>query len=253
MSGTPRRAATATESAGLGPALGWTVLGTLLPGLGLWRSGRRVVGSLVMVGFLLLAGGLVGFAVTRRQALLTVAANPQVLRGTAIALLVLAVAWVIVIGATHLALRPCGVAIGQRIAGAALVGGLSFAVAAPLALGANMAYSAGNLVDSVFIDGGDTESETVPTVTNPVDPWAEIDRLNVLILGGDSGTGRSEKVGMRADSVIVASIDTASGATTLFSLPRQTARMPFPKGSRLAAAFPAAGTTDATRAIPPTG
>ena len=238
--GTPRRAlAPEPASEGIGSAAGWTVLGTILPGLGLWRSGRKIVGSLIMAVVILLVAGLVGFALTQRQAIVALATNPQVLRGAAIALLVLAVAWVIVIGATHLALRPSGATTGQRIAGAALVGALSFVVAAPLALGANVAYSASSLVANVFVPTGDDhESETVPTISNPVDPWAEWDRLNVLILGGDSGTGRSEKLGMRPDTVIVASIDTKSGATTLFSLPRQTARMPFPEDHKLSKYFP---------------
>ena len=235
--GAPRRAlAPEPPSETMGGAAGWTVLGTILPGLGLWRSGRRVAGSLVMAVVLLLVGGLVGFAITQRQALVTFTTNPQVLRGAAVALLVLAVAWVVVIGVTHLALRPPGASAGQRIAGAALVGGLSFVVAAPLALGANVAYSASNLVSAVFETGGG--SETVPTITNSVDPWAEKDQVNILLLGGDSGTGRSKKIGMRPDTVIVASIDTKSGATTLFSIPRQTARMPFPKDSKLSKYFP---------------
>lgn len=43
---------------------------------------------------------------------------------------------------------------------------------------------------------------------------------------------------MRTDTVIVASIDTKTGATTLFSLPRQTARMPFPEDSPLRRYYP---------------
>ena len=236
----PRRAVTpeptAADGAGMGSAMGWTVLGTLLPGLGLWRSGRRVAGSIVMAVVILLAFGLLAVAVTQRQGTLAIAMNSQVLQWAALALLVIAVAWVIVIGATHLALRPSGATTGQRVAGAALVGGLSFVVAAPLAFGANVAYSASSLVSSVF--GEENSSKTLPTITNTVDPWLEKERLNVLILGGDSGTGRSEKVGMRADTVIVASIDTKTGSTTLFSLPRQTARMPFPDDSPLSGYFP---------------
>lgn len=243
-SGTPRRAAGPAPSAtrGMGNAAGWTVLGTIVPGLGLWRSGRRVAGSLIMAVAILLIGGLAWAAFAQRQQLLAlVTANPQLLQGVAVGLLVLALVWVIVIGATHLALRPAGATTGQRLAGGVLVSVLSFVVAAPLAFSANLAYTTSNLVSNVFeSNNGDdgSQSETVPTITNSVDPWAEKDRLNVLILGGDSGTGRSSKVGMRADTVIVASIDTQNGYTTLFSLPRQTARMPFPKGSDLAKAFP---------------
>ena len=238
---TPRRAlaSDASDGLGMGRVAGWTVLGTLLPGLGLWRSGRKVVGSLVMGVVLLLVGGLAVFAITQGPALVALLAKPPVLRGVAVALLVLAVLWVIVIGASHLALRPSRATTGQRVAGAALVCGLSFAVAAPLAFSANVAYSLSSLSNAVFAPSDDgPQSETVPTITNSVDPWAEKEQLNILILGGDSGTGRSEKVGMRPDTVIVASIDTATGATTLFSLPRQTAQMPFPEDSKLHKYFP---------------
>ena len=238
---TPRRALPtepAAKTIGMGGAVGWTVLGTLLPGLGLWRSGRRVTGSLVMAVVLLGVGGIVGVALTQRQALIAMASNAGFLRGTALALVVLAVLWVIVIAGTHLALRPSGAGVGQRLLGAVVVGGLSFAVAAPLAMGANVAYSASGLFQNVFTPDDDNKSETLPTITNKVDPWAEKDRLNVLVLGGDSGTGRSDKLGMRTDTVIVASMDTHTGATTLFSLPRQTARMPFPKDSPLHKYYP---------------
>jgi LCP family protein required for cell wall assembly len=57
----------------------------------------------------------------------------------------------------------------------------------------------------------------------------------VLLLGGDSGPDRD---GLRTDTVIVASIDTRSGATTLFSLPRNLENLPFPPGSALAKAYP---------------
>lgn len=151
---------------------------------------------------------------TQREALVAWAApRPEVLQGMALGLLVVAVGWVTVIGATHLALRPRGAGAGYRAAGAVLVGGLSFLVAVPLALGANVAYTSSQLVNTIFDNTDDDEppSETVPTITNTVDPWVEKDRLNVLILGGDSGTGRSAKTGMRADTVIVASIETEHG------------------------------------------
>lgn len=222
----------------MGGAVGWTVLGTILPGLGLWRSGKRLTGSLVMAVSILVVVGLAGLVLTQRQALVSVASDAEVLRWAALALLVLAVLWVLVIGATHLSLRPSNTSTGQRLLGAVVVGGLSFAVAAPLAFGANVAYSASGLVRTVFEPDEENKSSTLPTITNKVDPWAEKERLNVLVLGGDSGTGRSKKLSMRADTVIVASIDTHTGATTLFSIPRQTARMPFPEDSDLSKHFP---------------
>ena len=44
----------------------------------------------------------------------------------------------------------------------------------------------------------------------PRDPWAKKPRLNLLLLGGDAGKGRT---GTRTDTVIVASIDTKTGDT----------------------------------------
>jgi len=135
-------------------------------------------------------------------------------------------------GAPHLTLRPRQASWGQRAAGAAVVGLLSFAVSAPLALAANFAVTTADLL-TVF---GQT-STTTPTV-DAVDPWKDKDRLNVLILGGDSGTGRDIKLGIRPDSVSVLSVDTHTGAASIFNLPRQTAKMPFPKDSPLHKYFP---------------
>ncbi|MEA4944419.1 MAG: LCP family protein [Propionicimonas sp.] len=219
----------------MGSTMGWTVLGTILPGVGLIRAGRRVIGSLILILTLAVIGGLGYLAVTNRRLLTTVALNPTVLRAAAVTLLVLAVAWVILIGASHLALRPKGASFGQRFAGALLVGVLSFAVAAPLSFGANLAYTSAGAVSSIF---GNEQSATRPTIANTVDPWAEKDRLNVLILGGDVDAKRGMKEGVRTDTVIVASIDTATGATTLISLPRQTMAIPFPKDSPLHKKYP---------------
>jgi anionic cell wall polymer biosynthesis LytR-Cps2A-Psr (LCP) family protein len=96
----------------------------------------------------------------------------------------------------------------------------------------------------VFQSEKDTKSATRPTLegtqTGPgepqrQDPWAGKPRLNVLLLGGDAGPGR---IGTRTDTVILASIDTQSGDTALFSLPRTTARMPFPSKSPLRKRYP---------------
>lgn len=235
----PARRAASTSNSSFSGALGWTVLGTIIPGLGLWRAGRRVAGGIVMGLFIVLVGGGVILYATNRKAVESaVLAQAGVLQNVAIGLVVIAALWVIVIGASHLALRPANPSVGQRAVGALVVGMLSFVVAAPMALGANMALIAANTVDVIFGDGTDeTPNSTQPTI-NVEDPWATKDRLNILILGGDSGTGRAASVGMRADTVIVASIDTHSGATTLFTMPRNAEHMPFPKNSPLHKYYP---------------
>jgi LCP family protein required for cell wall assembly len=60
-------------------------------------------------------------------------------------------------------------------------------------------------------------------------------RWNVLLLGSDAGPDRT---GARTDTMMVASIDTRTAATTLIGLPRNIQYAPFPPGSPMAARFP---------------
>jgi LCP family protein required for cell wall assembly len=52
-------------------------------------------------------------------------------------------------------------------------------------------------------------------------------RLTVLLLGGDAGPGRR---GLRTDTMVVASVELASGKLSLFGLPRNLVRVPLPDG-----------------------
>lgn len=63
---------------------------------------------------------------------------------------------------------------------------------------------------------GDTTT-TIPSTTTTTTPFILHQRLNLLLLGGDAGPGRS---GLRTDSVMVASIDPRTGEAALFGLPR---------------------------------
>jgi polyisoprenyl-teichoic acid--peptidoglycan teichoic acid transferase len=217
-------------------SLGWTALGTILPGLGLWKSGHRLAGGVVLGLFAVLVAGVGGFWLVDGELLRSVVLQSGMLQNLAIALVVVAVAWVGVIGVSHLALRPARPSVGQRAAGAGVVGVLAFAVAAPLAFAANLSWTAGELFDSL-LGTDEVPNATQPTI-NTVDPWKDKARLNFLILGGDSGTHRDTALGDRTDTVIVASIDTHTGATTLFTLPRNTEKTPFPADSPLHRYYP---------------
>jgi LCP family protein required for cell wall assembly len=92
-----------------------------------------------------------------------------------------------------------------------------------------------DLVTNVFVSQGDSKSATRPETVNVKDPWEDKPRVNLLLLGGDDGKGR---IGVRTDTVIVASIDTKTGDTALISLPRQLTFMPFPKDSPLHKFYP---------------
>ncbi len=218
----------------------WTALGTIIPGLGLWHAGRKVAGAILMGLFAALILSAAYLATIGRGRITTLATNVTFLTGLAIGMLVLAVVWVAVIAATHLALRPLRPSGAQRALGGLLVGILSLVIATPLAVGAEYSYSTAQFLGTVFADDDPAETPTPasPGAPTPTDPWANKDRVNVLVIGGDSGTNRDPSLGLRADAVMMASIDTHTGVTTLFSLPRQTARIPFPKDSPLHQYFP---------------
>ncbi|MFD2356810.1 hypothetical protein ACFSTC_57445 [Nonomuraea ferruginea] len=59
------------------------------------------------------------------------------------------------------------------------------------------------------------------------DPWSGTQRVNFLLIGADSAPNRP---GVRTDSMTVASVDTATGATTLLGLPRNLEEVPMPAG-----------------------
>ncbi|WP_239021634.1 LCP family protein [Nocardioides jishulii] len=60
-------------------------------------------------------------------------------------------------------------------------------------------------------------------------------RFNILLAGADQGAGR---VGLRPDSLTVASIDARTGKTVLIGLPRNMSHFPFKEGSVMDEQFP---------------
>jgi LCP family protein required for cell wall assembly len=221
----------------------FTIAGTFLPGLGLIAAKRRLVGGIILGLFGATVVAIAVWAVVDRQSLLSIAVRPTLLNALSIGLIVVGLAWVGVVLASHLSLRGRP-SQAQRVIGGILVGVLSFAVAAPMAVASRYSYDQASLVEKVFKSEKNTKSATRPTLTTAPtkpgqtesqDPWAGKPRLNILLLGGDAGPGR---VGTRTDTVILASIDTKTGNTTLFSLPRNTARMPFPADSPLHRYYP---------------
>jgi len=214
----------------------YTVAGAAVPGLGLIVARRRLVGGIIMAVFLAVLAVVGIWAAVDLKGLSSIVVRPSILHGLTIGLAVAGVIWVGVIVATHLALRYRPTA-AQRVLGAVLVAVLAFAVAAPMAVAARYSYDQASLVSKVFKSDKDTKSATRPNLQlgptvkgEAPDPWRDRPRLNILLLGGDAGPTRT---GTRTDTVILASIDTTTGDTTLFSLPRNTARMPFPATSPL--------------------
>jgi LCP family protein required for cell wall assembly len=65
-----------------------------------------------------------------------------------------------------------------------------------------------------------------PTPTQG-EPWDGVKRLNILLIGADSG--RYDYAGYLTDTMIVMSIDPPTGRVAMISLPRDTVGVPFPR------------------------
>ncbi|MGY1740564.1 MULTISPECIES: LCP family protein [unclassified Blastococcus] len=228
-------AGTAAGTAGrrprrFGSALAWTVANAVVPGTGLLAAGRRRTGAVVLVLFLLLVGGLAWLATEGRRTALGIAFDTAQLRWLLAGVVAVAVLWALVVVLGYRALLPRPTSRSKHVVGALLVAALVVGIGYPAYLVGQFAVAQSGLIDDVFAD--DRESATV--VDEP-DPFGDQERVNVLLLGGDGGEGRE---GVRTDTVIVASIDTDSGDTVLFSLPRNLEDLPFPEDSPLAEVYP---------------
>ncbi len=72
------------------------------------------------------------------------------------------------------------------------------------------------------------EEATTTTVTaSQANLWDGLERLNILLIGGDFGTGRT---GIRTDTMITVSIDPTTGEAAMFSVPRNWTQAPLPDG-----------------------
>jgi len=216
-----------------GRFLGLAALGTLVPGVGLWATGRRRIGAFLITLLVLGLAGIVAVALMvprARLAAVTVNRNELLIVGGGLA--AVAVVWLVVALASHRALEPPGLSAGRRLGGALVVMLTASVVVAPMAVGVQNVLTQRGFVSAISSDG---KSNTTPVVEEEADPWADKPRVNLLLLGGDGGEGRE---GVRPDSQIVASIDTRTGDTTLFSLPRNLRGAPFPEDSPLDDIYP---------------
>jgi polyisoprenyl-teichoic acid--peptidoglycan teichoic acid transferase len=144
-------------------------------------------------------------------------------------LLTLAAGGLILLGAVW----PVLVADAWRLGQAGLVGArlrrrvtllavlLMLVTSLPLFAAGRRVWAAGDLIGSVFGAGHRSASAD--------------GRYNVLLLGGDAG---ADRVGVRPDSITLASIDARTGRAVLISLPRNLENLPFPKGSLAAKELP---------------
>ncbi len=217
-----------------------TALGTALPGVGLIRAGGGLLGWAVLGTFLLGAVASGAFVLRRgvKDAGLYFISHPDYLTLLTVALAVGGVIWCISIVATAVASRPARLDRARTRTLAifttlmvAFVGSMTFK-------SAEFALITKETVADMFSSPASATlaSGAKIVVDQPnVDPWRDTPRVNVLIIGADAGRGR---IGARTDSMIVASIDTASGRTVLVQLPRSLEKAPLAENSPLRSRYP---------------
>lgn len=216
--------------AGPGRPLAAAFLSSVFPGLGQLFAGRRRRGVVMLeVGVALAALGL---ALWFSGDVLRLLVQPRVL------------IWLLIADATVLAFRVFAVVDAYRLGtngfrvprwGAAGLAALLLATAAPHAVAAYYDLEAYGLLTDVFEEEaaqalpapvGEEPPPFVPPP--PPEPVWERQRINVLLIGGDAATGRP---GLRADTLMVASVEPATGRAVLFGIPRNFAEVPLPDGS----------------------
>jgi LCP family protein required for cell wall assembly len=200
------------------------VLNFLLPGSVQLLAGSRRLGRFgVVMTFImwLLAAAAVAVFFLNRSFIVSLATNVWTLLAAEVVLVVYAVLWLVLTLDTLRLVRlvKTGPAARPFIAVLAIVG--LVASAGTAAYGANVAEIARSTISSVF-DSGEYEE--------PVDG-----RYNILLLGGDAGPDR---MGLRPDSISVASVDAETGDTTIIGIPRNLEFVQFSADSPLYGPFP---------------
>ena len=198
-------------------------LNFLLPGSGQVLAGDRRLGRLglratFLSWFLVLVLGVL--AAVRPAWLVAVFSNPFALGAAVVIVAAYGVLWLVLTLDTlrlvrFVRLLPSvrGIVAAVAVAGLVLsVGGAGFAAVRAVA---------GFDVLGIF-DGGQ--------IAEPIDG-----RYNILLLGGDAGPDR---MGLRPDSITVASVDAVTGAVTMIGVPRNLEDVPFPADSPLNEPFP---------------
>ncbi|WGW11193.1 LCP family protein [Saxibacter everestensis] len=213
----------------------WTTVGTFIPGVALIAAGRKKLGGLILglfIAGLIVLGAFVLMTGPMKFAL-SMAASPDTLLFLAIALGIGLAVWAAIIIVSYLVLRiPRQFTAGQRVLGGILVVSLVVIVGLPTGVASYYSMTQRSLLLNVFQAPDSAGSKQA---LDKEDPWKDKKRVNVFLMGRDDGAGRT---GVRPDTLIVASIDTRSGETTLFSVPRNLAFPHFPKDSSLAKHFP---------------
>ena len=196
----------------------------LVPGSAQIVAGSRRVGRAALRVWLTAIAAVLALLVlylVDRSAVFGLVTRSWFLLLVVVVLVACAAGWlVLLVDAWRLA-RPGGLTGAGRGVLSAVTIAAMLASSGTLLAGARQVMAGHDLISGVF--GGNSRSAAVEG------------RYNVLLLGGDAG---SDRIGVRPDSITLASIDADTGRTVLFSLPRNMQNIPFPADSPMHQALP---------------
>ncbi|WP_323097381.1 LCP family protein [Intrasporangium sp. YIM S08009] len=217
-------------------ALGLTVLGTVVPGAGLTQTRSRKIGWVLLVVAIASAALLAYYVLTTgvTNAALSLVARPNLLMAMAGLFILGGILWCGSIILTAIQSRPTRLDRTRTRFLAAFTTVMVFLVAASSFKVAEYATITQSTVAQVF-GNSPVKPGQGAQVAEGEDPWAKQARVNILLIGSDAG---ADRVGIRTDSMILASIDTKTGRTALISMPRNLLNAPLAAKSPLRAIYP---------------
>jgi LCP family protein required for cell wall assembly len=225
----------ARKPVGAWAVLGWLVLAALFPGAAHLRAGWRKTG-LVLLGCY--AAGLLALLGVRLSTdnLLGELTQSTWLISIVVGAAVLGVAWFALIVHSFVVLNPGTLPQGGQILSGTLAGLLAVVVVLPFGLVSEYVWTSEKAFDAIFQapEQGEPDPQAEQTV-KPENPWAGRTRVNILLIGGD---GDDDRVGIRTDSMNLATVDVRTGNTVLISLPRNLENVRFRPGTPMAQHFP---------------
>ncbi|GAA4569778.1 LCP family protein [Planotetraspora kaengkrachanensis] len=219
------------ERAAVCRVLALTLGSAVLWGLAHLIAGRTRAGLALATLYVMLLGTVMTAVTALRPALFRLLVQPEWLGRLIIAALTVAVLWSAVVVRSYLLVRPAELSARGRRVSTGVVTLVCVVLVAPLAVASRIAYVSRDVLTALFASG------------SADGPWGAKTRLNVLLVGADAAKNRP---GARTDSLTVASVDTGTGQTVLFGLPRNLQHVPLPPGPArdlFPWGFPGAGTT----------
>ncbi|MGH3098899.1 MAG: LCP family protein [Streptosporangiales bacterium] len=189
-----------------------TLASLVVPGSGHLALRRGRIGHPVLRVYLgLVAVALACIFLVPHGWWVAAAFKPWLLSTVQVLAVVIGMLWAAVVLHAFSISRPLQIRPPRRWIALGVALALSAGILMPFGVAANYAGVQRDLVSSMFPAGGDGPQG----------------RMNILLLGSDAGPDRT---GTRTDTMIVVSIDLATGRSVMLSLPRNLQHVPMPEG-----------------------